>query len=353
MKTTGKSYKKELIRISIILLLSVILFFFNKKNFAQSHAQLIEISSRLGSRIDLNTRNYFHLFPKIIDFHYAELFQKDSDEYFFRIHFGNSNNDYDSITNLNTEEILLLKYYIENFESSIDNFFEENILMNEIIDINSYKNQYGNAKKQKYNLILNHEDTDPVFGWIIYADSNELAIKPDKDPYNWEKPEELLIYSCDELKVITIEKNNSYSKGFIAGLMVGVTTGTIIAGISGEGFFISTGIKVLLFSALLGTPAAFIGGSISKSKKIEETNFIGKDSLLYLLAVENLKNFYNDGLDKPPEFFKHTDSLSDQNNSVKLLKNDKQLADAFEKKDPGSRCSFMVAYHYLLIQERI
>ncbi len=137
-------------------------------------AEQIELSSRLGKSISLDTRNYFGLFPDVKDYKSAVLI-KNAGYNYFEITAGKLNEKSKII--LTDSAVTTLAYVIDNYEGIISEPAQYKLNGKLISGLIRVSTQF-NKKAKSVNITL--RDSTKFSGFILYADSSNLVTTPDR-----------------------------------------------------------------------------------------------------------------------------------------------------------------------------
>ncbi|MEI6089372.1 MAG: hypothetical protein WCR42_02880 [bacterium] len=133
----------------------------------------IELTSRLGESISLDSRNYFGLFPDVKDYKSAVLYKNVGHNY-FEISAGKS--EVKSKIILSDSAVATLAYVIDNYEGIISeptNYKLNGKLISGLLRVSTQFNK----KAKSVNITL--RDSTKFSGFILYADSSNLVTTPD------------------------------------------------------------------------------------------------------------------------------------------------------------------------------
>ncbi|MEI6089375.1 MAG: hypothetical protein WCR42_02895 [bacterium] len=181
-------------------------------------SEQIELSSRLGKTISLDSRNYFGLFPDVKDYKSAVLI-KNAGYNYFEIIAGKR--DEKSKIILSDSAVATLAYVIDNFEGIISEPAKYKLNGKLISGLLRVSTQF-NKKAKSVNITL--RDSTKFSGFVLYADSSIVVTTPDSAYRQKSGNLRITAYSdiysisnvgypiIDGTKTLFIINNNSFKK---------------------------------------------------------------------------------------------------------------------------------------------
>jgi len=346
MKTiTNKPLSDQNLKNLITLLFIISIVAFPMVSYAQQQSQLIELSPRITSIIDSNSRNYFYLFPGISDFQSAQTFKLSEDVYEIKIKQKAGAVLNDTILTLGSRGFNSLKNYIGNFEliGIKQQKLPPDIYQTPFIDLPKLEEMKRLEKKRKREYTEVYLTSDIyVKGKLLYANEQVLSLLKESRPYDWHninrinRSAEKFDYRL--INKITVRKKGNFGKGFGLGFLIGGGVGMLaglIGSSGGDGLFNPEPIVYGVAGMIgIGLPSAIIGGIFSSPNQKRAEFIINGNEAIYKEALPNLNKYSSFPESKPPELNRYIKSNINEE-STQLSKTSEIL------KNPGLHLSFL------------
>ncbi|MCD4679964.1 MAG: hypothetical protein K8S00_06215 [Bacteroidales bacterium] len=310
--------------------------------FSQELSEPYELSPRITSIIDSNSRNYFYLFPGIPDFQSAQTFKLSEDVYEIRIKQKVGTAPFDTILTLGSKGFNSLRNYIEDFEiiRIKQQKLPSDIYQTPFIDLPKLEEMKKLEKKKKPDFTEVYLTNDIyVKGNLLYANEQVLSLWKESGPYEWYNIDQS-VKNIDYRSInrVTVRKKGNFWKGFGLGFLIGGGAGMIVglASSGGGGGIINPSPVVYGLAGMitLGVPSAIIGGIFTSPNSKKAEFIINGNEATYKEALLNLNKYRSFPGSKPPELNRYIKSNTKEE-SAQLSKTSEIL------KNPKIHMSFL------------
>lgn len=284
--------------------------------FSQELSEPYELSPRIKSIIDSNSRNYFYLFPGIPDFQSAQTFKLSEDAYQIKIKLRAGAVLNDTILTLGSKGFNSLKNYIEVFEF-IDIKQQKlpyDIYQTPFIDLPKLEEMKKLEKKKKPDFTEVYLTNDIyVKGNLLYANEQVLSLWKESGPDNWYNIDRL-VKNIDYRSInrVTVRKKGNFGKGFGLGFLIGGGVGMLVGlagSVGSSGIFNPDPIVYGLAGMItLGVPSAIIGAIISSPNQKKAEFIINGNEAIYKEALPYLNKYRSFPESNPPELNRYIKS---------------------------------------------